>query len=215
MSKRTILWGFPLAGFLVLAGILSIYTESFWFDPKIYENEPLQRAFYIIYGIVFILAGLYGLCFMFIQDYDFYGAGERFTVKETLVSYLWVCGPALFLCYTGYMAFQKSISDLQVIQPIDQIDVLSYLQLAFAIFCGIMFFTSYPKKKKKNVLMLFAAILTLLSGFLPLSEIMFMLGALVEENYIIIPIIAKIIYFIGIGLFVYSIYLEAKENPNY
>ena len=71
MSKRTILWGFPLAGFLVLAGILSIYTESFWLDPKIYENEPLQRAFYIIYGIVFILAGLYGLCFMFIQDYDF------------------------------------------------------------------------------------------------------------------------------------------------
>ena len=204
MKKNVLLWGIPVAILLLVSGILSALED---FDYYLFvNNEVAERVYWTIFGFSYLIAGLYGLIYIFISEEESNSDGElSFTFKEFLSSFGFIAVPALVLCFIGYYALTTSINDLTVLSVIEQYDILSYIQLAFAILCFLVFFNSYPRTKPKNWLMLVISILVILSGFMKLMVF--------EGMYWYY--LSYVVYVIAIGLFVFRTILDAKDTEVY
>ena len=204
MKKNVLLWGIPVAILLFVSGVLAAIKD---YDYYLFvNNEMAERTYWTVFGFLYLIAGLYGLIYIFISEEENDSNGElNFTFKDFLVSFGFIAVPALVLCFVGYYALTTSVGDLTILSFIEQYDVLSYVQFAFAILCFLVFFNSYPRTKPKNWLMLVISILVILSGFMKL-----MVFEGMHWYYL-----SYVVYAISIGLFIFRTILDVKDTETY
>ena len=106
MKKNVLLWGIPVAILLLVSGILSALED---FDYYLFvNNEVAERVYWTIFGFSYLIAGLYGLIYIFISEEESNSDGElSFTFKEFLSSFGFIAVPALVLCFIGYYTYNK------------------------------------------------------------------------------------------------------------
>lgn len=101
MNKSKILWGIPLAILLLISGVLGFINEMSY---TLLTNDVAVRIYWSVFGYLYLIAGLYGLMYLFIIE----GANilkeddAKVSFKEFIVAFLFVAVPALFLCFIGY-----------------------------------------------------------------------------------------------------------------
>ena len=194
MSKVSKLWVYPLSVFMLLLGVLDIVDD---YRFNIVVGDEANKVYDIIYGLIFVVVGIYYLMVIFLEDTR--DNEEDTSLKDILSAFLMFAIPSFLLCFIGYLKIFGAMESGGSASLIDY-DLYSYAQLIFGILCFFLFFQSYPKLKLRNLLLLLAGLMVVGSGFMQLfayTDLIF------YSSYVI--------YVLGIVAFGYSCYLNDKH----
>ena len=137
MKKSSKLWVYPLSVFMIALGILDLIA-----DPRlmIVFGEGPRKTYATIYGLVFIVIGIYYMMVIFLQDTRD-DEGEA-SFKDILSAFAMFALPSFLLCLIGYLKIYSELNHSASI--LDDYDIYSYAQLIFGILCFYLFYISYP-----------------------------------------------------------------------